>query len=523
MSDMTSYRTRSVPSLGTWVSLFVVCSVILAIDALPNFWSGNALNYFDLAFRTVQPDAPGIHYSVVDSSNARFLSFWIIGSLIEILGFEGANIASTLFLWLLQSAGIAFLTMSLRMGVVEVAVAVSVLVLTRQSLLGAEWIFGTVEPKTFAYISVFFGIGLAFFDRWFAALALAALATYFHFLVGGFWGLALLLLYLLRNRSVAGTARLFGIFTLMILPMFLLLVWERIGVETDVAGLPLTVNEIYAVFRAPHHIAPFNDPTVFLTDWAPGLIIHIGLFAALSAIRKQDDGGVPGLALWVGLLNLYIPFAMLLAFFDRGTHHVAMLYLFRPSGLILLLSLLVLASFLARAIADEFRQTASVVALSLMACIALPASLLSMATFTAGWQSVADTMNDDDRALVDWIRNNTPDSASILMEPPGDGGLVEGALPFGAFERLTRRGFIVNYKFIPTAKPDMVRWYRLLDARAKLLDGDCGQIRFLEADYLVAQSVKAAETLGNCGDPVFSTGTYSVFRVPAQGAINTES
>lgn len=86
-----------------------------------------------------------------------------------------------------------------------------------------------------------------------------ALATYFHFLVGGFWfvaGMALRLIDAPRDqRRVATTVPLYA---LSVMPLFCMIAWSRLA-DTSVA-LATDVpppDVIYSIIREPHHQSPF--------------------------------------------------------------------------------------------------------------------------------------------------------------------------------------------------------------------------------------------------------------------------
>jgi hypothetical protein len=78
-----------------------------------------------------------------------------------------------------------------------------------QTLFGGEWLFNDHEAKVAAYVLVLAGLAMALDGRPFAAAVLCAAATYFHFLVGGFWFLAHTLLLLIEDPRGTGE-NLFG-------------------------------------------------------------------------------------------------------------------------------------------------------------------------------------------------------------------------------------------------------------------------------------------------------------------------
>src|SRR5260370_36606047 len=98
-------------------------------------------------------------------------------------------------------------------------VAILVFVIGQQSYFGGEWLFFGVEAKTFAYAAVIAALALALRNRRTSALMLTVLATYFHFLVGGFWALAIVVLIALHTRSYLRAAQFLAIYTILGLPL----------------------------------------------------------------------------------------------------------------------------------------------------------------------------------------------------------------------------------------------------------------------------------------------------------------
>ncbi|MEM6637685.1 MAG: hypothetical protein AAF667_17545 [Pseudomonadota bacterium] len=496
-----------------WVRFFLICLGLTASSALPPLWGGNEVHYFDLAYRTVQPEAFTAQHSAFDNSNARFLSYRMIGHLIESFGFETTKRILTPLQWFGMSAALATLALTLGLSAVALGVGLGLYVLVGPSLIGEEWIFGTVEAKVFAYIAVLFGLSMAFSDKWRSAVVLLALATYFHFLVGGFWAASIILLRIIRGDAVAASRTLLA-YTVLILPILIILATERIGAVVDMTGLDRSLANIYAEYRNPHHVAPFHDFVSFVLKWATGTCVHAGLAGAFYLISRQKDTGPTGLYLWLAGLNGYILVALLIAYLDRNTHALAPLYFFRPAGLILLLSTCGLAAALIQRMDAEKVRSATPAAAILMIALIVPKAAISVGIFAFHNITLAEQSQKTHGALIDWISKNTPPGASVLLEPPAaePSRLEEMPSGYAAVERLSGRGLIVNFKFVPTAADDTARWYRLLQARTAFFQGDCSQLDLLKADFFVIQTKEAAKAVSRCGTLVDQVGSFTIFR-----------
>ncbi|MCY6380005.1 DUF6798 domain-containing protein [Hoeflea prorocentri] len=501
---------------GSGLTVFVVCAFVLAAAMLPSQWSGNEIHYFDLALRQVRPDLFGADHSVFDSSNARFLSFWIIGTLIDALGFEYTKILLGFLGIGLYAFALAVLARALDLGPIAMAAAL-VVFLAQQSLLGREWLFLTIEAKVFAYACAMGAIALGVRGRWKAAIVVSAIGTVFHFLVGGFWGAAILLFHALSLRDWRQTLSLLGLFVVLISPMVALVAFERLGAVVDPTGLDLSLTEIYSEYRNPHHVSPFAGGAVgFVLGWLPGLIVHAALAAAIFFMRK-DFGRYAAFALWVAGLNVYIVFAVLVAFLDQNTHLFAPFYIFRPSGLIFLLSLLLIVKRVFLAIRLETYRRIRLPIFLVAVALVLPditRNALRLAVSGPIGQRLEASLRGAERDAFEWLRENTASEDVVLIQPPmGDGNVHQEQQPFpAALERLTPAAYYVNFKFVPTAPADLAEWYRRVKHRRAIFDGDCDMLRVVAPDILIVRRSAASPPLQDCAEPVYDNERYVFLR-----------
>lgn len=516
MADMTTPRNWLTLPGGNRVMLFLACAIALAAAMLPVSWSVNEINYFDLAHRFARPDLYGPDHAVFDSSKGRVLSFWILGSVIDVAGFETAKTIFAILNILLYALALTGLAAILGLGPAAMVIALAIY-FAQQSLLGGEWVFQSVEAKTFAYPCVLAGIAAGISGRWVTAIVLAALGTAFHFLVGGFWGVALLAFHALSIRDWKATLRLLALFAVLVSPLVTLLAFERLGAEIDLTGLDLSLAKIYAVYRGSHHIAPFAYGIhTFAFSWFPGAVVHAGL-ALACLMMHRDFGSLSRFALWVAGLNAYIVAALALAFLDRDTHLLAPLYIFRPAAIILFLSVLLIIRRVLFAIEPGFLHRLSLPAATISAAFLLPEIALNTARLTLGnpnSQRLETSIKDEQHGVLDWLQANTTPADVVLVEPDvGDGSLAEGlAFPAG-LERLTPAAYYVNFKFVPTAPADMAEWYRRLKDRRAIFDGDCALFSTLPPNLLVIRHTSVNEALNGCTEVVYSNDVYLILRL----------
>lgn len=507
--------TRLAASRSYWL-LALAAALVIGPAVIPVSWTGNEVVYFDLAYRSVAPDAFTDAHAMFDSSRSRVVALMSIGYVIKLLGFEGAKTVLALLTWALYAAGLAAIARGLGLRVVELAVALLIFLLAGQELVGDEWIFRTVEPKVLAYIFVFFAFAAALGRRWGWMVVLGVVATYFHFLVGGAWTVLFLALYAMERPRAVDVARLLGAYVVLTLPIVWMLVSEQIGTQVDTSGLGGTIDQIYATFAAPFHVAPFAEGLAeFGSDWLPGFIMHGALAAVLGLAAFGQAGRDRLLLFWGAGLNLLLPLAAVAAWFDSETHHIAKFLIFRPSALVLLVSCLLLVR---RHFPSPDRDVTRLAPASLLlvSAMILPGYLQTiglMIVWAPPWARLEAQMSNTERDVMAWIVRETDEHAAILVEPdmPGMRSNLGKVFPLG-LERLTGRGFIVDYKNVPSEPHDFVRWYDLLRAREAFFQGDCGQLAVLRADVVVFRSRESLERLSACTDLVHSAPGFLVAR-----------
>ncbi|MEL7033596.1 MAG: hypothetical protein AAGL97_09640 [Pseudomonadota bacterium] len=508
-SPLSVWRSDDALKLFGW-AVFLACWVITQAQVS---WSGNEINYFDLAHSWIAADQYTNAHASKDSSFARIVSFLVMGGGVQVLGMEGAYHAFQLFF--LVTTPLAFLVLA-RALKIDVSIAALTMVVFlfcgRESLVGAETLFGSIEPKSFAYLFVLLGLGCAVLDRRLLAAVLLAVAVYFHFLVGAFWGAAAFGLYLLRDKQLFRMVPAFGVFTCLVLPLFVGIVIERSGgVATD--AFEISLNAIYAEFRVPHHTAPYVETRLFFADWFWGFVLHAAIAGLFALWARRQSGSQATLSLWLAGLNAYILLAALIAYLDRDTHALALFYLFRPSGLILLLSILWgLATGIE--LIKRWRTETVLGALFVALILVATPALHSAARVVQGPAPLASTATPAQADMIEWVKQNTEADAVIVMEPvPTMRFMGEAVGIWVGMERLLERPTLVNFKFVPTAKADLARWYALILWRQALFEGACDRITEYRVDYLITRTAGSPDVLSDCTRIIWQSDENMVLAV----------
>lgn len=490
-----------------WTALAVAIVLTLQIEPFRG-WGGNEIHYFDLALRLVRPEQFGPNHAAFDHSVARFASFAILGGTVAFFGYDVALITLRFVAIVAYAIAFAYLARCLKLSRAETLIALMLFILVGQSYFAVEWMFAGVEGKVFAYAAIFASIGLAWRDKVLAAVGVAALATYLHFLVGGFWAVAVIGLIGLKTGNVLRMGGSLLAYTVLCLPILAILLYEWFFAPMpDISDLDLTITQIYSAFRNPHHVAPFSGQ---LRAWLPGIswMAAATCLMAILAWREHSERRV--LARWLLVMYTYLILSFVLSYFDRRTYLLGPLILFRPNSLILLLTIMLGVLWLRQALRGDGARTLVIVTLAVGIGFAVPRAASFADTLLSPQLPLARMLTPNERELVGWLRGNTPSDATVVIEPTAQ---TDWTVPWLAFERLIARPTLVSFKFVPTQKADIARWYRLVRWRKAVFEGDCGKISEHPADYLVTLDVATLTRVAVCGDIVWTNGTYGVVRI----------
>ena len=470
----------------------------LLIFLMPTGFYPNEYNYFMLAFRRVSPESFSNFSAAFDASDARIAFELGLGYLIKWLGYHAAQMVLRLAMAATYAAAIGYLLSVLKLSALDGLIVLSVFVVSGEDILGKEWLFQGVESKTFAYALVMIGLACAVEGRLTRATWAAATATYVHFLVGGFWLIALLAYDAVRDFSPRRLARALGLYVALVGPLLLLIAYEQLG-ASGVGSDGLTANVIYAS-RAPHHIAPFLDRAQFRI-WMPDIAFLFALSAAFLYLLRTEQAKSRPLVRWVTVLLCYLIAALVLSALDAKTAYLGKFYLFRPSSLILFCAIVAFVGLFndlenKTGIKQRIRQVAFLLLIPVAAMQAIEARLVDLShTRRAMFQDIA-RMNA-------FIVNTTGPDDIILVQPGG-----EYVFPMGAMPMLIDRPTLVSYKFIPTNNLDLFRWYDLLQYRDRVFDESCKDIGRYPVRYLLMTQRPEMKT--PCGKVVWQSDNFAL-------------
>lgn len=484
--------------------LYIVALLLLLLCLMPpdGVLSDNEENYFALAASS-DPASP--YTAIYDASRHRLVADWLLGGVIAALGFERTQIVTHGLAAVAYALLLCALFRRFGLSALDAVLVILVFALLGQTLMGGEWLFGGFEAKVVAYFCVLAGLYRAASHRPLTGAALLfAAATYFHFLVGGFWFAAAMAARLIEDRrdvrNVAGATLRYA---LMVAPLVAVIAGTRY-VEARGFVQPPDVPSpdfIYSIVREPWHGAPFLSWHNFRTQWLPGAVAAaVMLIACLVVALRQGGRRWRATALWLAALLAYLLVALAASYVERDTGTLGKFYLFRPASLLLLLWLAFATAWFS---ALGLRRW-TVVRLAALAVL-LPLFALGTAERLAGDRERA-ALAGEKRALAGALAENAAPKSVVLIDPQIEWSFLD-------FERLTGHPTLVMFKFMPTDNSGIVEWYRRMEFRRVVFAQGCPRQPAYPIDYLLTTPDRAPVLVGSCGEAIYATDRFALWRV----------
>jgi hypothetical protein len=488
--------TQKIGCTGAIAETAVLTVVLLLLIPPHGILSDNEENYFALAERFVDGSAWPRETAVFDTSPHRTLSDATLGAAVWAIGYTPAQVATRLLTVAAYALVLPPLFGVFALSALDAAVVVMSMALIGQDIVGGEWLFSGYEAKALRLVLVR--------ERLATATLLFAAATYFHFLVGGFWfaaGMALRLVDAPRNlRHVATTVPLY---VLLIMPLCGMIAWSRFADNSAALATDVPPPDvIYSIIREPHHQSPFLSWPYFRDRWLPGYVKAAPmLLSCLWIARSGATRRLRVMAVWLAGLLAYLFLVLGPKFLDRDSGGLGKFYLFRPSSFIELLWLMLA---LAAAVALAGRH-ARLLRVSLVAMIG------SIFLYVQGGRLMRDITAG---AAVEAEKGRLVAAVTTLVAP-GDIVLIDPAVEgqWLDFERRTARPTLVMWKFAPTNDAELITWYRRIERRWAVFDQGCvADIGVVRLAFLLTTPAGVSRLATTCGPEVFRTGRWILLR-----------
>ena len=508
MSDQPDYVPRFIISA-------LLFALLMLIFMPPLVWNDNEAHYFMLSYRRVAPDLFSPNNVVFhDTGNSRFLGEYLIGGVVSYLGYETAHALLRSLMAVAYGTSLAYLFAVLRLSLSEGVIVLYTYTVIETQTLGGEWLFWGIETKTMAYAAVFTALAFGIRGRWKLAVTFAALATYLHFLVGGFWTVVLLLIYFHLHTKIRQTLYFAAIYAFAVFPLLAILVFEQFTSVSPRSEDGLTADYIISFLRGPHHVAPFSSEAHFWADWAPQILATtVAAITCLGLLQFVKSRITRTLLLTVIGICSYLLIALIISFFDRNTGALGKFFLFRPSALGLLLFLAALALSIKEVFSTTMPKLTAILLIP-MATLIFGISLLDAVSRTR--DALADQLNAEKtlRPLLKYIEVSTDKKSVILIDPSFD------SAKYMNIRRLIvgLRPTLVGNKYIPTDPAGIIRWHNLMNFRKKIFREGCvvpmkHRVDFILVSVLGGSRDQKELLFSSCGKLVVSTDQYFLVKV----------
>jgi hypothetical protein len=474
-----------------FVSLILLFPIFAPID-----WSANEYLYLTLAkYRVMPPENPNL-YAAVITDNFRLFGDFFFGNAIKYLGIDRAWIFLRIFTWLSISFSYSYFVDTFKISALSSGISILIFLFLGQAYFGGEWIFGGVETKVFSYALVFIGLSKFYKTNYKQSIPILLLASYFHFLIGFFWLIVVLFIYLFIKRECK--LRFFYYLIAIIPFIYLLAPYQNTNIESfNLGHINLTPNQIYSL-RHKHHVLPFYN-----SEWLNRFIFFTFNLLAIGFLAFRIKYKEP-ISKLIFSLHLYLLFAFLISFFDMTTNYFGKVYLFRPASLIMLFMLLICADYIFKI--KNISKYFFIFSLLTVSSLSLFKEFKRIQNLTFNYK-LFDKLIPEQRETLNFISKFVNQNDVLLVEENGNSALNELN-----FELLTNKPSLVNWKFVPTNDFSITRWYKLNLLKRQAFMGDCNSMSILNVKYYMTYQNSEVLNSTKCLTKVFVAANYNIYR-----------
>lgn len=262
--------------------------------------SGGEEHYLTFAKQFSNPDwIPG-SFTATEYPGTRIVFQWLVGPVLSFMDMESFAFLARGVNFFLLSIPLALVFRKLKIGIPESFVLLQLFVMSEQNLFGGEWIIKSFEPKSIAYIFVFYALHSLLEKKYTRMAIFLAIGTYFHILVGGWVLIGILVVWAFsqqwKRAFMSGL-----IFGLLCLP-FAIYVFIGYFLNAPEAG-EINPDWVYCYYRLAKHLGIFYFKEFFMSTHFTGIVLSaFALIVAFLLKRKFTDENLRLLA------NLVIAF-----------------------------------------------------------------------------------------------------------------------------------------------------------------------------------------------------------------------
>lgn len=439
---------------------FLLIFAILCINKLGIRLSGGEEQYLEFAKQFIDPSWVKNSFTLTEFPGTRILFQTIAGSALYFLSFEWVAFLGRLVNFLFISIPLALIFKKLNFKWFTTLIVVQLFVMSHQNFFGGEWMFGNFEPKTVAYIFLFFGLFYVLENQLKIASIYLFIATYFHFLVGGWFFLCLLIYFFTKNEK--GWFRPFVLpFVIGMAPLVIYLLFGYF--LTPPVKSPYNLNWVYCYYRLPHHLGLFKSTEYFIHTHLNGVIISAVILCLSVFLRKIIPQNLKTLNTMITIiLALNLAF-VILAWLDANYLNYAAstflkYYPFRMNSLAMFLSILIATQIvMARLGSYPWGEKIKFGIVTIVIVLGVIQGINNIK------RQVNYSLNENFKQMCAYIKENTkPTDDFILIN------MNTVDKNYDAFIMLSERDNFTVFKFVPAEKHKLNEWYKRLTALYKV-------------------------------------------------------
>ncbi|MDP4274413.1 MAG: hypothetical protein Q8907_09060 [Bacteroidota bacterium] len=494
--------------VNPFILIFVlICATFLSFNIHPD-----EEHYFALAKQFIDPNWIPHSFLFSEWPGERFIFQYIVGPLLNYLSFEQFAFWGMLVCALLFAFPLAEIFKLLKISNVEILFLFQIIFFSsqnhqvNQSFFGGESIFAAVEPKTFAYILIFFALFFLLKEKYWQFVLFSVLATYNHFLAGGWFFLVACCYIFIYTRDFKKFFLNGLIYFLAVLPYIIYLYNGTKSIAPQMHGIKY--DWLITYFGNPHHATLFKDKEVFMKDILPRVLIMFSCFLiCVSLFSKIKDEYIHKLNILNILIFSVLTIFLLVGFFDK-TGLILKLLPYRIASIGLLLTWIELFLYLNYSI---LTKEMGFDILKIAFILALPLLLYSIARKAYSIPRPIESTVEMD-ALCNYVDVNTRPTDVFAFVGFGNKVYSLDRDFENSFCRRARRDRFVVYRFIPYNNK-IYEWYYRLKEMEKILRDPIyifESIKRFKIDYLVSDK----ELCGFSPYKVYQNKTYVLYKLP---------
>jgi len=465
--------------LNSPVGLYLGICAVLILNYIFLPVSGGENQYLLFAWQWWDPQLVPDSFTLSEFPGSRWLFQVLVGPLVSFCGFEMAVVSLRLLSYTLVSWPLMRVFRYWKFNWFNTLLIIQIFI-SSQSFMGKEWMIGTFEPKTVAYIFIFYGLLYLMKGKYLLTALFTALAAYFHIIVGG-WFLIASALFIWFNEGFLKAFKSGVLFILLLVPFLIYLIPVYLSAVTQVGEY--SANYIYVYYRLPHHLGIFKSLDYFFQYHLSGSILTIaGFLGSMTVWHKTKYKKVALLAaIALGINLVFIGVSAVDAFILEKSGSLGLRYYpFRLNSIGVFL-VAVWVGFLLRNIkAPKLPKQL----FPLLSCVVIIGFLIGNVQKglrkTEKFQS-----NESYFELTEWVKSNTKKREAFLL----DWGNINHSYYY-SFSRFTLRENYSVFKFIPADKLKIYPWFGRQSFLTSLQRGSTTYKEVLankEVDYIISE------------------------------------